>query len=167
MWQTLIAVSGVLGTLAGTGVAGFVQSRIARTARNAARGDDLRRDCVNAVIDLAVALSDHRRVMWKLGEARLTGADDEHVRVLRDEAHHTRGAITAPAARVQLLAPLAQEAARIAVQATYAMRNPQDTETLDTLRRRALETHDALITAAGRHLSAAPIHAAGGPCRVR
>ncbi|PZT75127.1 MULTISPECIES: pRL2-23 [unclassified Streptomyces] len=164
MEQTLIAV---LGTLAGTLVAGFVQARIAHTARNATRGDDRRRDCVNAVIDLAVALSDHRRAMWKLGEARLTGTDDERVQALRDEAHRTRGAITAPSARVQLLAPTAQEAARIAVQATYAMRNPQDTESLEALRRRALEAHDALITAAGRHLSVVPTHAAGGQCRVR
>ncbi|PZT72254.1 MULTISPECIES: pRL2-23 [unclassified Streptomyces] len=159
MEQSLIAV---FGTLAGTLVAGFVQARIAHTARNAARGDDRRRDCVNAVIDLAVALSDHRRAMWKLGEARLTGADDERVQALRDQAHHTRGAVTAPAARVQLLAPTAQEAARLAVRATYAMRNPNNAPELEALRLRALEAHDALIATAGRHFSVPE-----GACRVR
>ncbi|MFF7341487.1 pRL2-23 [Streptomyces sp. NPDC008163] len=150
MEQTLIAV---FGTLAGTLVAGFVQARIARSARDATRADDRRRDCVNAVIDLAVALSAHRRAMWELGDARLTGADEERIQALRDESHRTRGSITAPAARVQLLAPVAQEAARLAVQATYAMRNPTDEHELEALRRGALETHDALLATAGRHFS--------------
>jgi hypothetical protein len=157
--QTLIAV---FGTLAGTLVAGFVQAHIARSARDATRADDRRRDSVNAVIDLAVALSDHRRAMWELGDARLTDADEERIQALRDESHRTRSTITAPAARVQLLAPVAQEAARLAVQATYTMRNPANAHELEALRRRALDTHDALITTAGRHLSVTE-----GACPVR
>lgn len=161
MWQTLIAV---LGTLAGALAAGLVQARIAHTARNAARADVRRRDSVNAVTDLAVALSDHRRAMWELGDARLAGADTGRVQALRDESHRTRSAVTAPAVRVQLLTPEVQAPARIAVQATYAMRHPKDAHELELLRRRALDAHDALIATAGPHLCA-PV--AEGELRVR
>ncbi|MBV1958096.1 pRL2-23 [Streptomyces sp. BV333] len=150
MWQTLIAV---LGTLAGALAAGIMQARIARTAREAARADDHRRTAIDAVTELAVAVSDHRRAMWEVGDAQLTGADADRVQALRDETHRTRSAITAPAVRVQLLAPAVQAAARIAIQATYAMRNPQSLEDLETLRGAALVTHDELVAAAAGALA--------------
>ncbi|MEU3084734.1 pRL2-23 [Streptomyces albidoflavus] len=150
MWQTIIAV---LGTLAGALATGVVQARIARTARDATRSDDRRREAVQAVTDLAVAVSDHRRSMWELGDAQLTGADATRVQDLRDETHRTRSAVTAPAVRVQLLAPALQPSAHAAVQATYAMRQPTDLDELETLRAAALTAHDELVTAAATTLA--------------
>ncbi|MFF8458812.1 pRL2-23 [Streptomyces albidoflavus] len=150
MWQTIIAVA---GTLAGALAAGLIQARIARTARDAVRADDHRRTAIDAVTDLAVAVSDHRRAMWKVGDAQLTAADTDRVQALRDEAHRTRSAITAPAVRVQLLAPAVQPAAHTAIQATYAMRHPESLEELEELRSTALATHNELVSLASRHLA--------------
>lgn len=151
--DVLTTIVAVLGTLAGALTAGLLQARVARTARDDARSDDRRREAVDAVTTLAVTLSDHRRAMWELGDAQLTGADVDRVQALRDGAHCTRSAITAPAVRVQLVAPGVQEAARGALQAAYAMRNPPSLGGLESLRHAALDAHDALIAAAARHLA--------------
>ncbi|MEU3084703.1 pRL2-23 [Streptomyces diastaticus] len=145
MWQTLIAV---LGTLAGALAAGIMQARIARITRDAARADDHRREAIDAVTTLAVAVSDHRRSMWELGDAQLTDADADRIQALRDETHRTRSAVTAPAVRVQLLAPALQPTAHAAVQATYAMRQPTNLDELETLRATALTAHDELVATA-------------------
>lgn len=153
MWQSIIAVA---GTLAGALVAGIMQARQARSTRQAERADDRRREAVDAVTDLAVAVSDHRRAMWQLGDAEVTGAGADRVRELLDETHRTRSAVTSPAVRVQLLVadPAVQTAAREAVRATYAMRQPASLEVLQELRAEALTAHDEMVTAAARHLAA-------------
>ncbi|MFF3178219.1 protein kilB [Streptomyces sp. NPDC057900] len=143
MWQTLIAV---LGTLAGTGIAGFMQHRASRTARQEAR----RTEGLAAVTALVEALADHRRAMWVREDLRLRGEDWAEART---ESHATRSAITAPLLRVQLLMPAAAPAAQSAAQAAYALRGAGQ-PLLDELRTDAITASDALVAAAGRHLSA-------------
>lgn len=150
------SIIAVLGTLAGAVVAGLFGLRQAASARAAERADDHRREAVAAVTELAVAVSDHRRSMWEVGDAEVTGADSERVRELRDETHRTRSAVTSPAVRVKLLVSdgPTKAAAEAAVKATYAMRHPHDLETLETLRAEALRLHDDLIETAARALAA-------------
>ncbi|MFB7484831.1 pRL2-23 [Streptomyces anulatus] len=151
MGQTIIAV---LGTLAAVVITSAFQSRAARTARDAARSEDHRREAIAAVTALAASISAHRVAMVKVGEARLTGADAARVQDLRDAAHATRTAITEPAARVQLIAPAAvRDAAHTAIHATFAMRHPANAESLNDAREHALRTHDALIDAASQTLA--------------
>lgn len=151
MFATIVAV---VGTLAGAITAGLIQARIASTARNAAQVEEHRRTGVDAVAALAVALSDHRRAMWKLGDALLAGADVDRLQELRDESHRTRSAITAPAVRVQLLVPVLDVLARPAIQATYSMRHPEDLVSLEARRLHALKTHDAFVSSASQVLAA-------------
>ncbi|MFD7416885.1 pRL2-23 [Streptomyces anulatus] len=151
MFASILAV---VATLAGALTAGLIQARIARSARTATRADNHRREAVAAVTDLAVALSDHRTSMYKVGQARFIGADDSRIQELRDAAHTTRSAITAPAVRVQLLAPGLHDAAVTATLATYAMRHPATEEALDDSRRHALATHDELVYSASQALAA-------------
>ncbi|MFF3265313.1 protein kilB [Streptomyces sp. NPDC002932] len=144
MWQTLIAV---IGTLAGTGIAGFMQHRASRTARQEAR----RTEGLTAVTALVEALADHRRAMWVREDLRLRQEDWADART---ESHATRSAITAPLLRVQLLMPAAAPAAQTAAQAAYALRGADGHPILNQLRTDAITASDALVTAAGRHLSA-------------
>ncbi|MEU2578745.1 pRL2-23 [Streptomyces anulatus] len=148
------AIIAVVGTLAGVLITGLIQARIATAARTAARADDHRREAIAAVTELAVALSDHRTAMYKVGQARFVGTDDARLQELRDASHATRSAITAPAVRVQLLAPGLHDAAVTATLATYAMRHPATEVALDDSRRHALATHDELVYSASRALAA-------------
>ncbi|WP_047471779.1 hypothetical protein [Streptomyces sp. M10] len=152
MWQSIIAV---IGTLAGATLTGAMQTRAARATRAADHAEALRQAAVEAVIALAVAVSDHRRTMWMLGDAQLAGAADDRLLDLQAETHRTRSAITAPAARVQLLVrdEGLRDAARTAITATYAMRDPETPQALTRLRADALTAHDAMVDAASRILA--------------
>ncbi|MFJ4051776.1 plasmid transfer protein KilB [Streptomyces coelicoflavus] len=147
MWTTLIAV---IGTLAGTGLAGLLQHRTARTART-----DSRRDAaVQAVAALAAALADHRRAMWVREDLRLTGASPEAYEAARADSHATRSAITAPLTTVSVLAPALAPAATAAAQAAYDLRAAADRAALTTDRDRALAAADGLVAAAARQFGA-------------
>ncbi|MFH8404474.1 pRL2-23 [Streptomyces sp. NPDC018019] len=152
----LTSVIAVLGTLAGAAVSGLLQHRAARTVRADARAEQQRRDQMNAVTALAVALSDHRRAMWEVRDADLTGQSPQRIQELRDESHRTRSAITDPAVRLRLLITdeTVRAAATAATTATYVMREAADLDELQALRRGALEAHDAFVAAAGVFLGA-------------
>ncbi|WP_030547687.1 hypothetical protein [Streptomyces albus] len=151
----LTTVIAVLGTLAGALVSGLLQHRAARSDRADARGEQLRRDRMDAVTALAVAVSDHRRSMWNRRNAELTGAPAARIEELRDEAHRTRSAITDPAVRLRLL--IADEAVRAAAveatEATYRMRDAADVAGLQSMRRAALSAHDDFVNVAGAYLT--------------
>jgi hypothetical protein len=83
--------------------------------------------------------------MWVLEDRRLSGADAHIVDEARATSHETRSAVTAPLVTVRLLAPALSETARQAAQASYAMRNAPDTDTLETLRAAALAASDHLV----------------------
>ncbi|MFJ4813834.1 protein kilB [Streptomyces longwoodensis] len=147
MWTTLIAV---IGTLAGTGLAGLMQHRSARTART-----DSRRDAaVQAVATLTAALADHRRAMWVREDLRLTGAPAEAYAEARAESHATRSAITAPLTTVLVLAPALAPAANAAARAAYDLRAAADRDTLTAHRDRALTAADELVAAAAHEFGA-------------
>jgi hypothetical protein len=144
MWQTLIAV---LGTLAGVGITSAYQARTVRTARTDAR----RAEGLTSITALVEALADHRRAMWLREDLRLSGEDWAAARA---ESHSTRSAITAPLLRVQLLMPELADAAREAAAATYALRDAETHDMLRHHREAAILTTDALVAAAGDHISA-------------
>ncbi|MER5371444.1 protein kilB [Streptomyces sp. NPDC002722] len=144
MWQTLIAV---LGTLAGVGITSGYQARAARTALQEAR----RTEGLTAVTTLVEALADHRRAMWVREDLRLRGEDWADART---ESHATRSAITGPLLQVQLLMPTVAPAAQEAARAAYALRGAERDDILSQLRTAAITASDALVTAAGHHLSA-------------
>lgn len=150
------ALLAVVGTLAGSLLTGLLQHRVARADRADARAEQLRQRRMDAVTALAVALADHRRAMWELMDAVLTGADAQRVVALRDETHRTRSAVTAPAVSLRLLIPdpAARAAADAAVQATYRMRDAASLDALQDARRVALGTHDDMVRAAGAYLAA-------------
>jgi hypothetical protein len=146
MWATVIAV---VGTLAGGVLAGVVQARTARAGRAESRRDAWLADAVAAVTALVVALADHRRAMWVLGDLRLSGADKAAVAQARSVTHETRSAVTAPLVTVSILAPMLARSAQRAVKAAYAMRNAPDSSVLEVLRAGALETSDHFVDEAG------------------
>ncbi|GAA2105566.1 hypothetical protein GCM10009801_81750 [Streptomyces albiaxialis] len=152
MWTTIVAV---LGTILGGAVTGALAHFSARSARWDELDERRRSEAIDAVTALARAASDHRRAMWMVREAQITGVDAERVRVLRDESHRTRSEITEPSVRVQLLieSDAVRAVAHEAVHATYAMREAETLEALEDARAVALATHDLMVRTAGAYLA--------------
>jgi hypothetical protein len=146
----LTALIAVLGTLAGSLLTGVLQHASQRATRRAEAAERTASEGLAAVAELVAALADHRRAMWVREDLRLNGDDWSEARA---ESHRTRSAITVPLLRVQLLMPSVATAARAAADATYAMRRPSDVSELSGRRDIAIQVTDALVTAAGRHLT--------------
>ncbi|MGW4954583.1 hypothetical protein [Streptomyces parvulus] len=152
MIATLLAV---LGTLLGAVVSGVFQNRAAGRAEGVARAQQLRRDRLEAVTALAVAVSDHRSAMWVRGDAVIKGDPAERVRDLQSRTHATRSAVTRPlvALRIQITDPAVRRAADDMITATYGMRDAYDNgEALTEARRVALEAHDRFVDVAAAYL---------------
>ncbi|MFJ8224236.1 protein kilB [Streptomyces griseus] len=145
MWGSVIAV---LGTLLGSVTAYMLQQRTARKDRAEVRGYEERRDRIAAVTALTVALADHRRSMWVREDLRLSGASDADYQAARAASHNTRSALTAPLTTLAILAPDLAGVAQDAAGATYALRNTENRELLDSYRRAAIEAADELVRAA-------------------
>lgn len=145
MWGSVIAV---LGTLLGSVTAYMLQQRTARKDRAEVRGYEERRDRIAAVTALTVALADHRRSMWVREDLRLSGAPDADYQAARAASHNTRSALTAPLTTLAILAPDLAGVAQDAAGATYALRNTENRELLDSYRRAAIEAADDLVRAA-------------------
>jgi hypothetical protein len=153
MLATIIAV---LGTLLGAVVAGVFQQRTAHRAERAATTEQLRRDRLNAVTELAAAASDHRRAMWMRETATLNNEPADRIEELRAASYVTRSAITRPLVAVQVLLPepAVSAAAKDMVSATYSMReHRQSSEALDAARKSARTAHDRFVTAAAEYLT--------------
>ncbi|MFD3820142.1 hypothetical protein ACFWRZ_34200 [Streptomyces rubiginosohelvolus] len=95
----LTAVVAVLGTLAGSLMAGALQHFAQRAAEELSAR---RRAGLDAVSGLSAALAGHRRAMAVREEIRLVGGDWSAARA---ESHATRSAVTGPLLRVCLLLP--------------------------------------------------------------
>ncbi|MDF9807015.1 protein kilB [Streptomyces anulatus] len=145
MWGSVIAV---LGTLLGSVTAYMLQQRTARRDRAEVRGYEQRRDRIAAVTALTVALADHRRSMWVREDLRLSGASDADYQAARAASHNTRSALTAPLTTLAILAPELAGVAQEAAGATYALRNTENRELLDSYRQAAIEAADDLVRAA-------------------
>ncbi|MFF8500330.1 protein kilB [Streptomyces anulatus] len=142
------SVIAVLGTLLGSVTAYMLQQRTARTDRADVRRHEERWDRIAAVTALTVALADHRRSMWVREDLRLSGASDADYQAARAASHNTRSALTAPLTTLAILAPDLAGVAQDAVGATYALRNTENRELLDSYRRAAIEAADDLVRAA-------------------
>lgn len=152
MWASIIAV---LGTLAGAVVAGLLQHQAARATAADARNERRRTERLEAVTALAVAVADHRRAMWVREDLRLSGADADRVAAARADSHATRAAVTAPQLALSIVVPDLVEAAGAAVNASYALRNAADPQTLAALRTASIAAADAFTTAAAAHFRTA------------
>jgi hypothetical protein len=144
MNAVLTSLVAVLGTLAGGGLTAAVQGRLARANRREAR----RADALAAVAQLAAALANHRRAMWVAEDRRLSGTSEQTVDEAQTETHETRAAIEVPLHTVAILVPVLAQPAEEATQATFAMRNAADPDTLTTLRQAAKDAHGRFVAAA-------------------
>lgn len=160
----------VIGTLLGSIVSGRFQERAAARSVQASRGEAVRRDCLEAVTALAGAISDHRRTMWKRGDAVLKDASAERIEALREDCHATRSAVTRPliALRVLIEDPEVRAAADRMITLTYALRQalptPEDRtgtryaaakQRLTEAREAAMVAHDQFVDVAARYMRAA------------
>ncbi|MEU2874414.1 hypothetical protein ABZ769_35350 [Streptomyces olivoreticuli] len=149
------AVIAVLGTLLGSIVSGLFQHKSADRTERVARGQELRRDQLEAVTALATAISDHRRAMWMRGDAKLKGGTQARIEELRGESHMTRSAVTRPlvALRILVTDQTVRAAADRMVTVTYAMRNAyESTAVLTEAREAAKVAHDDFVDVAGAFL---------------
>ncbi|MFE6715075.1 protein kilB [Streptomyces sp. NPDC057695] len=149
----LATVIAVLGTLLGAVVAGLIQHRTPRAARNAERTDRRRDQALEAVTALASALATHRRAQFAREELRLAGADQTRLDAARAELHATRSAIETPRVLVAILVPALAPAADAAAQASYALRGAPDADTLAALRQDAISATKAFVAAAAHHFA--------------
>ncbi|MGV9693764.1 protein kilB [Streptomyces sp. NPDC003444] len=129
-------------------VAGLIQHRTTRSARNAERVDRRRDQALEAVTALASALAAHRRAQFVREELRLAGVDEARLDAARAELHTARAAIETPRVLVAILAPALAPAADAATQASCALRDAPDT--LNALRQDAISATKAFVAAA-RH----------------
>ena len=145
----------VLGTLLGAVVSGVFQNRAAGRSEKAARAQQLRRDQLEAVTALAVAVSDHRSAMWVRGDAVIKNDAAERVRDLQAKTHATRSAVTRPLVtlRIHVTDPAVRRAADEMITATYGMRGAYDSaDALAEARRVALGAHDHFVDVAAEYL---------------
>ncbi|MFH8797580.1 hypothetical protein [Streptomyces sp. NPDC017941] len=159
MWAPLITTAlAVLGTLAGATVSGRAQERAAAQVVRVQTDEDLRRDRTEAVIELACAASDHRRALWRRGDAVLKDASTQRTESLREESHLTRGALNRPliALRVLIEDQDVRAAADHMVTLTHAIRDAYATaRALTAAREAAMVAHDQFVDAAARYLTPA------------
>ncbi|QKW31504.1 hypothetical protein HUT11_35670 (plasmid) [Streptomyces seoulensis] len=155
----LATVLAITGTLLGATVTGLFQHAAAGRTEKTTRREQHRRDQLEAVTALAVAISDHRAAMWGRGDARLKGDPEDRVRELQTHSHATRSAVTRPRIALRLLItdPSVRQAADAMVTATYAMRDAYtSTSDLTTARAAAMTAHDHFVDIVARYLEGNP-----------
>ncbi|MFG3492792.1 hypothetical protein [Streptomyces sp. NPDC047972] len=157
MLVTLVtAALAIIGTLLGAIVSGRFQERAAERAVRVGHTETIRRDRLEAVTALAVAVSDHRRTLWRRGEAVLKGDDDALVQALHAESQATRAAVARPLVtmRVLITDPAVRDAADRMITLTYAIRESLDNaQALASARQEAVAAHDAFVDTAARYLT--------------
>jgi hypothetical protein len=149
---TLVAVA---GTLAGVLLSVLTQAWLARsarreaqTAREEARVEARRDNALAAVTTLANALANHRRAMWMVGVHLLNHADKKLLDEARNHSHDTRAEINIPLVTVEILVPALAPVAHQATQATFALRQPDDLDTLEQRRVDAKAAYERLVAEA-------------------
>jgi hypothetical protein len=153
--ELLIAVIAIVGTLLGAVVSGKFQERAAGRTESVVRGEQLRRDRLAAVADLAEAISTHRSLMWRRGDAVLKGRSAEHIDALRVQTQESRSQVTRPlvALRILVTDPAVRAAADRMVTLTYAMRDAYTSaDALTQAREDAKNACDAFVDAAATYL---------------
>ncbi|GAA5083322.1 hypothetical protein [Streptomyces similanensis] len=154
--ELLIAVIAIIGTLLGALVTGKLQERAAGRTEAAMRGEQLRRDRLDAVTNLAEAISTHRSLMWRRGDAVLKNASTDRVDELRAQTQESRSQVTRPlvALRILVTDPAVRAAADQMVTLTYAMREAYtDADALTQAREDAKNACDAFVEAAAAYFA--------------
>lgn len=152
--ELLVAVIAITGTLLGAFVSGKFQERAAGRTESAARGDQLRRDRLQAVTDLAEVISIHRSLMWRRGDAVIEGAGAERIDDLRAQTQESRSQVTRPlvALRILITDPAVRAATDRMVTLTYAMRDAYTTtDALTRARQDAKNACDDFVEAAAAY----------------
>lgn len=148
------AVIAVVGTLLGSIVTGRLQERVTSRTETESRRRELRKEHLDAIKELAAAVSAHRSMMWRRGDAKFKGNLDQYEE-LRTRSHETRAAVTAPlvALRILITDSTVRAAADRMVDATFGMRH-QDTsaELLNDARVAALTAHDQFVDTAAEYV---------------
>ncbi|MDX3025407.1 hypothetical protein [Streptomyces acidiscabies] len=151
LWAAAIAIA---GTLLGALVSGKFQERAAGRTEDAVRGEQLRRDRLEAVTNLAEAISTHRSLMWRRGDAVLKERSAEHIDNLRLQTQESRSQVTRPLVALKILVtdPAVREAASRMVTLTYAMREAYTSaDELTEARETAKTACDAFVEAAATY----------------
>ncbi|MFD7710880.1 hypothetical protein [Streptomyces sp. NPDC059786] len=148
------AVIAVLGTLLGSVITARLQERASARAGREARRADLRREHLAAITALAGAVSAHRSMMARRGDAAVRG-DDDRYRELRVRTEETRGAVAAPlmSLRLRITDPDVRAAADHMVTMTFDMHvQDGDPDAYDAARLAAVVAHDDFVDVAARYV---------------
>uniref|UniRef100_UPI003F4926FE hypothetical protein n=1 Tax=Streptomyces sp. CA-136453 TaxID=3240050 RepID=UPI003F4926FE len=154
--ELLVAVIAIAGTLLGAFVSGMFQERAAGRTENAVRGEQLRRDRLEAVTNLAEAISTHRSLMWRRGDAVLKEFPAERIDDLRAQTQESRSRVTRPlvALRILITDPAVRTAVDRMVTLTYAMRDAYTTtDALTQARADAKTSCDDFVEAAAAYFA--------------
>ncbi|MGW7442973.1 hypothetical protein [Kitasatospora sp. NPDC054795] len=158
-WTTVgTSAVAVVGTLSGTLLAGWMNSRTSRAAQALADAKDRRSEVVSSVTALVAALEDHRRAQMirAKGMARALAATGD-VAVADEQytpaVHQTRSAVSGPNATLRIICPELAEAAEQAVRATFAIRDAANLAEAEPLRLQSKLFCDALVSEASQLLA--------------
>lgn len=153
--ELLVAVIAIIGTLLGAVVSGKFAERAAGRTEGAVRGEQMRRDRLEAITNLAEAISTHRSLMWRRGDAVLNNAGAECIDALRAQSQESRSQITRPltALRILITDPAVRAAADQMVTLTYAMRDASTTDALAQAREDAKTSCDLFVDTAAAYLA--------------
>ncbi|WP_432128876.1 hypothetical protein [Streptomyces sp. bgisy082] len=91
--------------------------------------------------------------MFTHEDLSLTDADTDRFGQAHAELHAARSAVKSSRVLAALLIPALAPTAAAAAQASYALHNAADTDTLTTLRKNAAQAAEAFVTEASRHFA--------------
>ncbi|MEU9487289.1 hypothetical protein AB0D83_27105 [Streptomyces decoyicus] len=155
MEAVVASVVAVIGTLLGSGITHFFQSRAAQRSEEFARAERLRQERIDAYCAYAGALLDYRRVLvhrWFVLHEE--GRCDEDSPELREEVYKTRYTAQEAMFRAQMVTDDAGilERSEQVMSATTELHWARDQETLTALRTTTRQGIRDFIAATARHV---------------
>ncbi|MCL7495191.1 MULTISPECIES: hypothetical protein [Streptomyces] len=155
MEAVVASVVAVIGTLLGSGITHFFQSRAAGRSEQFARAERLRQERIDAYCAYAGALLDYRRVLvhrWFVLHEE--GRCDEDSPELREEVYKTRYTAQEAMFRAQMVTDDAEilERSEQVMSATTELHWARDQEALTALRTTTRQGIRDFIAATARHV---------------
>ncbi|KOG44544.1 hypothetical protein [Streptomyces decoyicus] len=155
MEAVVASVVAVIGTLLGSGITHFFQSRAAERSEQFARAERLRQERIDAYCAYAGALLDYRRVLvhrWFVLHEE--GRCDEDSPELREEVYKTRYTAQEAMFRAQMVTDDAEilERSEQVMSATTELHWARDQEALTALRATTRQGIRDFIAATARHV---------------
>ncbi|MEV5121521.1 hypothetical protein AB0K49_01705 [Streptomyces decoyicus] len=155
MEAVVASVVAVIGTLLGSGITHFFQSRAAGRSEEFARAERLRQERIDAYCAYAGALLDYRRVLvhrWFVLHEE--GRCDEDSPELREEVYKTRYTAQEAMFRAQMVTDDAEilERSEQVMSATTELHWARDQEALTALRTTTRQGIRDFIAATARHV---------------